>query len=125
MGFPTIYGGVTIGGPGGEKITPPGGVPYPGSCGPVITVTGVMHIPANFPSSRMHAAITPRDFAPSNNPPGRVHTAGGRAASREMCRHVSPRFRSPPHLLSPRTPAAAVVDAAAAVAECTRPRRAT
>ena len=44
VGFPHIYGGVNIGGPGGEKITPPGGVTYPGSCGPVITGNGVMHI---------------------------------------------------------------------------------
>ena len=72
----------------------------------------------------MHAAIMPRDFAPPNNPPGRVHTADG-AASREMRRHISPRFRLPPHLVSPRPPAAAAVGAAAVVAEFTRPRRAT
>ena len=65
----------------------------------------------------------PRGFAPPDNPPGRVHTAGGRAAYREVCRHVSPRFRLLPHLISPRLAAAAAV--AAAVAECTRPRRAT
>ena len=72
----------------------------------------------------MHATITQRDFAPLNNPPGRVHTAGGRAVSRKICSHISPRFRSLPLLLSPQPPAAAAVDAAA-VAECTRPRRAT
>ena len=66
----------------------------------------------------------PLDFAPPNNPPGSVHTAGGRAASREMRRHVSPRCRFPPRLLSPRL-AAADADAVAAVAEYTRPRRAT
>ena len=64
----------------------------------------------------MHAAITPRGFAQPSNPPGRVHTAGDRATYREMCRHVSPRFRLHPHLLSPRPPAAAAVEAAAAVA---------
>ena len=68
----------------------------------------------------MHAGTMPRGFALPNNAPGRVHTAGGRAAYREMCRHVSPRFRLPPHLLSPRPPAAAaVVAAAVAVAEGT------
>ena len=67
----------------------------------------------------------PRGFAPRNNLPGRVHTAGGCATFREMCRHVSPRFLLHPRRLSPRPPAAAAVDAAAAAAECTRPRRAT
>ena len=33
----------------------------------------------------MRAAIMPRDFAPLNNPPGTVHTGGGRATYREMC----------------------------------------
>ena len=42
----------------------------------------------------------PRGFASPNNPPGRVHTAGGRATYREICRHVSPRFRLHPLLLS-------------------------
>ena len=78
-----------------------------------------------FSSSRMHAAIMPRGFAPPNNPPGRVHTAGGRAAYREICRHVSTRFRLPPRLLSPRLAAAAAVPAAAAAAKCARPGRAT
>ena len=73
----------------------------------------------------MHAAVMPRDFALPNNPPGRVHTAGGRAAYREICIHVSPRFQFLPHLLSPRLAAAAAVADAAAVAECTLPRRAT
>ena len=73
----------------------------------------------------MHAAIMPREFVLPNNPPGRVHTAGGRAGYREMCRHVSPRFRLLLQLLSPRLAAVAAVAAAAAVAECTRPRRAT
>ena len=73
----------------------------------------------------MHAAIMPRDFALPNNPPGRVHRAGGRAAYREMCRHVSPRFRLPLRLISPRLAAAAAIAAAAAAAEYTRPRRAT
>ena len=74
----------------------------------------------------MHAAIVPRDYAPPNNLPGRVHTAGGRAASPEIWRHASPRFQLPPNMFPPRPPAAASVDvAAAAVAECTRPRRAT
>ena len=49
--------------------------------------------------------------------PGRVHTA--------VCRHVSPRFRLHPHLLSSRPPAAAADETAAAVAECTQSRRAT
>ena len=44
----------------------------------------------------------PRGFAPPNNPPDRAHTAGGRAAYREMRGHVSPRFRLLPHPLSPR-----------------------
>ena len=65
-------------------------------------------------------AIMPRDFALPINLPGRVRTADGRAVSREMCRHVSSLFRIPPHLLSPRNPAAAAVDGTAAVAECTR-----
>ena len=83
-------------------------------------------VTAIFSSSRMHAAIMPRGFAPPTNPPGRMHTAGGRATYREVCRHVSPRFRLYQHLLSPRPPAAAAVEAdAAAVAECTQPRRAT
>ena len=73
----------------------------------------------------MHAAIILRDFALPHNLPGRVHKAGGRAAYREMCRHASPRFRLVPQRLSPPLAAAAAVDAAAAVAECTRPRRAT
>ena len=64
-------------------------------------------------------------LCPTKQTPGRVHTAGGRATYREMCRHVSPRFRLHPHLLSPRPPAAAAVEAAAAVAECTQSRRAT
>ena len=74
-----------------------------------------------------HAAIMPRGVAPPNNPPGRVHTAGGGVTCREMCRHVSPRFRLHPHLhpLSSPLPAAAAVEAAAVVAECTRTRRAT
>ena len=42
-----------------------------------------------------------------------------------MCRHVSPRYRLLPHLLSPRLAAATAVAAAAAVAERTWPRRAT
>ena len=62
---------------------------------------------------------------PINQTPDRVHTAGGRATYREMCRHVSPRFRLHPHLLSPRLPAAAAVEVAAAVTECTRSRRTT
>ena len=37
----------------------------------------------NFSSRRMHSAMLPRDFAPPNNPPGRVHTTGGRTASHE------------------------------------------
>ena len=66
----------------------------------------------------------PRGFVPPNNRPGRGHTAGGRATYREMCRHVSPRFRSHPHLLSPRPPDVAAVEAAA-VSKSTRLRRAT
>ena len=73
----------------------------------------------------MHAGTMPRGFALPNRSPGRAHTAGGRAAYREMCRHVSPRFRLLPHLLSPRLAAAAAVVAAAAVAEGTQPRRVT
>ena len=62
---------------------------------------------------------------PTKQTPGRVRTAGGRATYREMYRHAFPRFRLPAHLLTPRPPAAAAVDAAAAVVECTQPRRAT
>ena len=81
------------------------------------------YLPPHFSCSRMHVAIMLRDLALPNNPPGRVHTADGRAAYREMCRHVSFRFRLPPHLLSPRiVAAAAVVAGAAAVMECTRQR---
>ena len=76
----------------------------------------------------MHAAIMQRDFAPPNNPPGRVHTAGGGPASREMYRHVSPRFRLPPHLLVClfldlllQLPLMLLL----VVTECTRPRRMT
>ena len=57
------------------------------------------------------------------NPPGRVHTAGVRLLPK--CADVFPSFPIPPHLLSPRPSAAAAFDDAAAVAECTRPRRAT
>ena len=64
-------------------------------------------------------------LCPTKQTPGRVHTAGGRAAYRGMCRHISPRFRLHPHLLSPRLPAAAAVEVAAAVTECTRSRRTT
>ena len=64
-------------------------------------------------------------LCPTKQTPGRVHTAGGRATYREMYRHAFPRFRLPAHLLTPRPPAAAAVDAAAAVVECTQPRRAT
>ena len=60
-------------------------------------------------------------LCPNKQTPGRVRTAGGRATYREMCRHAFPRFRLPAHLLTPRPPAAA----AAAVVECTHPRRAT
>ena len=70
----------------------------------------------------------PRGFAPPNNPSGREHTAGGHGSYREMCRHVSPRFRLPPHLLSFQPPAADAVDGvgtAVAEQECTRPCRAT
>ena len=63
---------------------------------------------------------------PTKQTPGRVRTAGGRATYREMYRHAFHRFRLPAHLLTPRPPAAAAVDAAAAaVVECTQPRRAT
>ena len=62
---------------------------------------------------------------PTKQTPGRVRTAGCRATYREMYRHAFPRFRLPAHLLTPRPPAAAAVDAAAAVVECTQPRRAT
>ena len=55
-------------------------------------------------------------LCPTEQTPGKVHTAAGHATYREMCRHVSPRFRLHPHLLSPRPPAAAAVEAAAAVA---------
>ena len=51
-----------------------------------------------------------------------MQTSGGRAAYRERCRHVSPRFRLLPH---PRLAAVAAVAAAAAVAESSRPRRTT
>ena len=64
-------------------------------------------------------------LCPTKQTPGTVHTAGGRVTYHEMCRHVFPRFRLHPHLLSPRPPAAAAVEPAAAVAECTQPRRAT
>ena len=80
------------------------------------------------PRSRGQAATMPRDVAPPNSPSGRVHMSGSRAAYREICRHVSPRFRLPPHLLSFRHPAAAAVDGVATAVmeqECTRPRRAT
>ena len=80
---------------------------------------------AVFSSSRTNVAIMPRDFALPNNPPGRIQTAGGRAAYREMCRKFCPRFRLLPHLVSPRLAAAAAVPAAAAAAECARPGRAT
>ena len=73
----------------------------------------------------MYAVIMPRGFAPPNIPPGRVHTAGGRANYHETCRHVSSPFRLPLHLLSRRRAAAATVAAAAAVPESTRLRRAT
>lgn len=66
-----------------------------------------------------------RGFAPLNNPPGRMHTAGVRVTYRDIFRHVSPWFRLHCHLLSLRPPAAAAVEDAASVAERTRSRRAT
>ena len=56
-------------------------------------------------------------LGPTKQTPARVHTSGGRATYRKMCRHVSPRFRLHPYLLSPPHLAAAAVEAAAAVAE--------
>ena len=47
--------------------------------------------------SRVHAAIMPRDFPPPNNPPGRVHAAGGRAAYRE-CADMFPLVSDYPHI---------------------------
>ena len=43
-------------------------------------------VPTTVTSSRKHADIMLRAFAPPNHPPGRAHTAGDRATSREMCR---------------------------------------
>ena len=42
-------------------------------------------------------------LCPTKQTPGRVHTAGGRATYREMCRHVSPRFRLHPSAFSSTT----------------------
>ena len=75
----------------------------------------------------MHASTMPRDVAPPSNPLSKAYTVGGRAAYHEIHKHVFPRFRLPPHLLSPRPRprAAAAAVTAAAVAECTWSRRAT
>ena len=37
-------------------------------------------------------------LAPPNNPPGRVHTAGGRATCREMCRDMFPLLSDYTHI---------------------------
>ena len=72
----------------------------------------------------MHAAaIMQRGFALPNKPQV-VCTRLAAVRLIAECSDMFPRFRLHPHLLSPRRPAAAAVEAAGAVVECTRPRRA-
>ena len=73
----------------------------------------------------MHTAIMLRDFVLPNKPQvGCTRLAAVRLVA-EYADMRFPRFRLHPHLLSPRPPAAAAVEAAAAVAGCTQPRHAT
>ena len=80
---------------------------------------------ANFSSSRMHAAIMPPGFAPPNNPP----LSCTRLAAVQLiakCTAMLLLVSDYTHIcFLPRSPAAAAVEAAAAIAECTRPRCAT
>ena len=57
--------------------------------------------PLIFQQQNAHGYYAAR-LCPTKQTPGRVHTAGGRATGHRMCRHVSPRFRLPPYLLSPQ-----------------------
>ena len=65
-----------------------------------------------------------RDFTLPNKPQvGCTRLAAVRLIAK--CADMFPLVSDYTHLLSPRPPAAAAVEAAAAVAECTRSRRAT
>ena len=64
-------------------------------------------------------------LAPPKNPPGKVHTAWRPCRFSRNVRTCSLVSGFSSHLLSPRLAAAAVAAAAVAVAECTRPHRAT
>ena len=85
--------------------------------------------PRPFPAiaffQQQNARGVPRDFALPNNPPGRVHTAGGRTAYRENVQTYFPSFPITPTSAFPRLAAADAAAAAAVVAECTHLRRAT
>ena len=104
---------------------PPDLLPY-GRTSIVIGNAAAMIPPRPFPStatsSRMHVAIRRTTLPHLTFLPVRC-TQLGRTASREICRHVSPRLPVSPTSASQLAEAA--VAAAAAVAECTRPRRET